>query len=86
MSVSMEDLIRLYNNTQSRLERANLWSHVECMIEDLAIETYPNEYETSLYYDEDYEYIVNTQREAFKKGYLSAIQELNLNSLRNDTE
>lgn len=79
MSVSMEDLIRLYNNSQSRLERANLWSHIENMIEDLAIETYPNEYETSLYYDEDYEDLINTQREAFKKGYLSAIQELNLN-------
>ena len=75
----MEDLIRLYNNSQSRLERANLWSHIENMIEDLAIETYPNEYETSLYYDEDYEDFINTQREAFKKGYLSAIQELNLN-------
>ena len=75
----MEDLIRLYNNSQSRLERANLWSHIENMIEDLAIETYPNEYETSLYYDEDYEDLINTQREAFKKGYLSAIQELNLN-------
>ena len=79
MSVSMEDLIRLYNNSQSRLERANLWSHIENMIEDLAIETYPNEYETSLYYDEDYEDLINTQREAFKKGYLSAMEELNLN-------
>ena len=79
MSVSMEDLIRLYNNSQSRLERANIWSHIESMIDDLAIETYPNEYETSLYYDEDYEDLINTQREAFKKGYLSAIQELNLN-------
>jgi len=75
----MEDLIRLYNNSQSRLERANLWSHIENMIEDLAIETYPNEYETSLYYDEDYEDLINTQREAFKKGYLSAMEELNLN-------
>lgn len=79
MSVSIKDLISLYNNTQSRLERANLWSHIEAMVEDLAIETYPNEYETSLHYDEDYEDSINTQREAFKKGYLSAIQELNLN-------
>ena len=76
MSVSMEDLIRLYNNSQSRLERANLWSHLENMIEDLAIETYPNEYETSLYYDEDYEDLLNTQREYFKKGYLFAVQQL----------
>ena len=72
----MEDLIRLYNNSQSRLEKANLWSHIENVIEDLAIETYPNEYETSLYYDEDYEDLINTQREAFKKGYLSAMEDL----------
>ena len=72
----MEDLIRLYTNSQSLLERANLWSHIENMIEDLAIETYPNEYETSLYYDEDYEDLINTQREAFKKGYLSAMEDL----------
>ena len=76
MSASMEDLIRLYTNTQSLLERANLWSHIENVIEDLAIETYPNEYETSLYYDEDYEDLINTQREAFKKGYLSAMEDL----------
>ena len=73
MILDMEDLIRLYNNTDSRIERANLWSHIENMIEDLAIETYPNEYETSLYYDEDYEDMLSTQRESFKKGYLSAI-------------
>lgn len=79
MNVSIEDLIRLYNNSQSRLERANLWSHIEAIVEDVAIEKYPNEYETSLHYDEDYEDSINTQREAFKKGYLSAIQELNLN-------
>lgn len=79
MSVNIKDLINLYNNAQSRLERVDLWSHIETMIDDLAIETYPNEYETSLYYDEDYEDSINTQREAFKKGYLSAIQELNLN-------
>jgi hypothetical protein len=72
----MEDLIRLYNNSQSRLERANLKSHMEAMIEDLAIETYPNEYETSLYYDEDYIDFINTKREAFGKGYLSAIEKL----------
>ena len=78
MNLNIKDLISLYNNTQSRFERANLWLHIEKMVDDLAIETYPNEYETSIYYDEDYEDSINAQREAFKKGYLSAIQELNL--------
>ena len=76
MNVSIKDLISLYNNTQSRLERANLWSHIETLVEDLAVETYPNEYERSLYYDEDYEDSINEQREAFKKGYLYAIENL----------
>ena len=79
MSLDMEDLIRLYNNTDSRIERASLWSHIEEHVEELAIEKYPNEYESSLYYDDEYEDMLYTQREAFKKGYLSAMQELNLN-------
>lgn len=80
MYVSIKDLISLYNNTQSRLERANLWSHIETLAEDLAVETYPNEYERSLYYDEDYEDSINEQREAFKKGYLHAIENIILDS------
>ena len=81
MSGNIKDLISLYNNTQSRLERANLWSHIETLAEDLAAEKYPNEYERSLYYDEDYEDSINEQREAFKKGYLYAIENLILSEL-----
>ena len=73
MTPSIQELIELYNNTESRLEKANLWSHIEEWAEIFAENKYPNEYETSLYYDEDYEDLLNTQREAFKKGYLSAI-------------
>ena len=80
MYVSIKDLISLYNNTQSRLERANLWSHIETLAEDSAVETYPNEYERSLYYDEDYEDSINEQREAFKKGYLYVIENIILDS------
>ena len=80
MSVSIKDLISLYNNTQSHLERANLWSHIEAAVEDLAIEAYPNEYETSLHYDENYVASINARREAFKKGYLSALDNIILKS------
>ena len=73
MTPSIQELIKLYNNTESRLEKANLWSHIEEWAEIFAENKYPNEYETSLYYDEDYEDFLNIQREAFKKGYLSAI-------------
>ena len=80
MYVSIKDLISLYNNTQSRLERANLWSRIETLAEDLAVETYPNEYERSLYYVEDYEDSINERREAFKKGYLYVIENIILDS------
>ena len=73
MTPTIQELIELYNNTESRLEKANLWSHIEEWVEIFAENKYPNEDETSLYYDEDYEDLLKTQREAFKKGYLSAI-------------
>ena len=76
MSASIKDLINLYNNTQSSLERANLRSHIESMVEDLAKKIYPNEYESSLYYGDDCEDSINTKREAFKNGYLTAIENL----------
>ena len=76
MKPTLQDLIKLYNNTESRIERANLWLHIEEWAEIFAENKYPNEYETSLYYDEDYKDLLNIQREAFKKGYLSAIEDL----------
>lgn len=75
MKPTLQELIKLYN-TESRIERANLWSHIEEWVEIFAENKYPNEYETSLYYDEEYEDLLNTQREAFKKGYLSAMEDL----------
>ena len=73
MKPTIQELIQLYNNAESRIEKANLWSHIEEWAEIFAENKYPNEYETSLYYDEDYEDMLSTQRESFKKGYLSAI-------------
>ena len=74
MKPTIQELIQLYNNAESRIEKANLWSHIEEWAEIFAENKYPNEYETSLYYDEDYEDMLSTQRESFKKGYLSAIE------------
>lgn len=79
MKPTLQELIKLYNNTESRIEKANLWSHIEEQVEIFTENKYLNEYETSLYYDEEYEDLLNTQREAFKKGYLSAIEDLVLN-------
>ena len=73
MMLSIQELIKLYNISESRLEKANLWLHVQEWAEIFAEDKYPNEYETSLYYDEDYENLLDIQREAFKKGYLEGI-------------
>ena len=73
MMLSVQELIKLYNISESRLEKANLWLHIQEWAEIFAEDKYPNEYETSLYYDEDYENFLDIQREAFKKGYLEGI-------------
>ena len=73
MMLSIQELIKLYNISESRLEKANLWLHIQEWAEIFAEDKYPNEYETSLYYDEDYENLLDIQREAFKKGYLEGI-------------
>jgi hypothetical protein len=76
MEPTLREVIKLYNNTKSRIEKAKLWSYIEEWVEIFAENKYPNECETSLYYDEEYEDLLNTQREAFKKGYLSAMEDL----------
>ena len=43
MTPSIQELIKLYNNTESRLEKANLWSHIEELAEIFAENKYPNE-------------------------------------------
>ena len=73
MMLSVQELIKLYNVSESRLEKANLWLHIQEWAEIFAEDKYPNEYETSLYYDENYENFLDVQREAFKKGYLEGI-------------
>lgn len=73
MMLSVQELIKLYNRSESRLEKANLWLHIQEWAEIFAEDKYPNEYETSLYYDENYENFLDVQREAFKKGYLEGI-------------
>mgnify|MGYP003417042417 CR=1 FL=1 len=36
MKPTIQELITLYNNTESRIERANLWSHIEEKIEEIS--------------------------------------------------
>ena len=67
-------LIQLYKNTQSPLERANYGSQIRKEIEELAYDKYQNEYASSLYFDEDLEYRLQCEREAYVKGFIEAIE------------
>ena len=43
MKPTIQELIQLYNNAESRIEKANLWSHIEEWAEIFAENKYPNE-------------------------------------------
>lgn len=51
-------------------------SHIEAMVDELSIEHNPDEYSGSLYYDEDYAHNIEIEREAYKRGFMQAIQVL----------
>ena len=72
----MKELLRLYKETNSVLEKANIWSHIEEKVEELSIGHNTDEYAGSLYYDEEYAYRLNLEREAYKRGFIQAIQML----------
>ena len=70
----MKELIRMYKESDSVLEKANIWSHINEKVEELSIEHNPDDYSGSLYYDEEDAYRLNLEREAYKRGFIQAIQ------------
>lgn len=70
----MKELLRLYKSSNSVLEKANIWSHIEEKIDELVIDHNPDDYASSLYYDEEDAYRLNLEREAYKRGFIQAIQ------------
>lgn len=72
----MKELIRMYKASNSVLEKANLWAHIEEKVDELSIEHNPDDYSGSLYYDEEDAYHLNLEREAYKRGFIQAIQVL----------
>ena len=70
----MKELIRMYKESDSVLEKANLWAHIEEKVEELTIEHNPDEYSGSLYYSEDEAYTLQLEREAYTRGFIQAIQ------------
>lgn len=75
----MKELLMLYKSSNSALEKANIWSHIEEKVEELAIDHNPDDYAGSLYYDEEAAYRLNLEREAYKRGFIQAIQILEFN-------
>lgn len=72
----MKELVRMYKESDSVLEKANIWSHINEKVEELSIEHNPDDYSGSLYYDEEDAYRLNLEREAYKRGFIQAIQTL----------
>ena len=72
----MKELIRMYKESDSVLEKANIWSHINEKVEELSIEHNSDDYSGSLYYNEEDAYRLNLEREAYKRGFIQAIQML----------
>lgn len=66
----------MYKESDSVLEKANIWSHINEKVKELSIEHNPDDYSGSLYYDEEDAYRLNLEREAYKRGFIQAIQTL----------
>lgn len=67
-------IIGMLKNGESVLERQNLITHLREELDTLAIEANSDGCEDSLYYDEDAQYERNVEIEAYKRGFLEALQ------------
>ena len=67
-------IIGMLKNSEAVLERRNLISHLKEELDTLAIEANSDGYEDSLYYDEDAQHEKNIEIEAYKRGFLEALQ------------
>lgn len=74
------ELVRVYKESESPLEKANIWLHIVAEIEEIAYKNNSdNDYSTSLYWTEDDERALSDEREAYKRGYIQAINDLIFN-------
>lgn len=70
----MSAIIGMLKNSDGILERRNLITHLQEELDTLAIEANSDGCEDSLYYDEDAQYERNIEIEAYKRGFLEALQ------------
>lgn len=67
-------IINLLKNSNGVLERRNLITHLQEELDTLSIEANSDGYEDSLYYDEDAQHERNIEIEAYKRGFIEALQ------------
>ena len=67
-------IIGMLKNSDGVLERQNLITHLREELDTLAIEANSDGYEDSLYYDEDAQYERDIKIDAYKRGFLGALQ------------
>ena len=70
----MSIIIGMLKNSEGVLERRNLITHLQEELDTLAIETNSDGYEDSLYYDEDVLHEKDIEIDAYKRGFMSALQ------------
>lgn len=72
----IKELIRIYKTSESPLEKANIWSHILEIIDEVTVEKNPDEFSDSLYWNEEDSISLENKREAYKRGYIQAINDL----------
>lgn len=72
----IKELIRIYKTSESSLEKANIWSHILEIIDEVTVEKNPDEFSDSLYWNEEDSVDLENEREAYKRGYIQAINDL----------
>lgn len=70
----MSIIIGMLKNSDGVLERRNIISHLQEELDTLAIEANSKGYEDSLYYNEDSQHERNIEIEAYKRGFIEALQ------------
>jgi hypothetical protein len=67
-------IIGMLKNNNGVLERRNLITHLQEELDTLAIEANSDGCDDSLYYDEDAQHERNIEIEAYKRGFIEALQ------------
>ncbi len=70
----MSIIIGMLKNSNSVLERRNLITHLQEELDTLAIEANSDGCEDSLYFDEDAQHERSIEVEAYKRGFIEALQ------------